>query len=77
MNRAKAKLGLNEELMILQFWAQGIDILQMFSEEQLQAVPSLKRAIEATSGLPSEIGWGDEPLWYPAEAGDVALEPEE
>jgi hypothetical protein len=60
MTRAKTELGLNQEMMILQFWAQGIDILQTFSEDQLRAVPSLKKAIEIASRLPHEIGWGDE-----------------
>ncbi|WP_134498836.1 hypothetical protein [Microvirga pakistanensis] len=61
MGKAKAELGLKEELMILQFWALGRAILQKFSQEQIQAVPGLKEAIDAVSGLPGEIGWGDEP----------------
>lgn len=47
--------------MILLFWAQGIDILRRLSEQQLEAIPGLKKAIDAVSGLPDVIGWGEEP----------------
>jgi hypothetical protein len=61
MTKAKSELGLNEELMVLQFWAHGMDIRQKFSKEQIRAVPSLGKAIAAVSRLSDEIGWGDEP----------------
>jgi len=70
MDRKKAEIALDEELMILQFWAHGVDILHRFSQEQLQAVPGLKEAIDAVSKLPDEIGWGDEPQHLPRRGKD-------
>jgi hypothetical protein len=61
MARARVELSLEEELMILLFWAHGIDLARKLSQEQLQALPELKRAIDAVSGLPDVIGWGDKP----------------
>lgn len=61
MKGSGTTLGLDEEMMILQFWAHGIDIAQKFSADQLRAVPGLEEAIAAVSRLPREIGWGDEP----------------
>ena len=61
MKRSRDLLTPDDEMMILQFWAHGIDIAQKFSAEQLRAVPGLEAAIEAVLDLPKEIGWGDEP----------------
>jgi len=51
---------LDDEIRILEFWAHGMNILQALSEEKIASVPGLKQAIEAVSGLPDAIGWGDE-----------------
>ncbi len=61
MSRTAAELSLDEELMILMFWAQGIDILQRLGKERVKAIPELQKAIEAVSHLPHAIGWDDEP----------------
>ncbi|MEE1613336.1 hypothetical protein [Microvirga sp. CF3016] len=61
MKAPKIILNPDEEMMILQFWAHGMDIAQKFSTEQIRAVPGLEEAIAAVSVLPKEIGWGDEP----------------
>jgi hypothetical protein len=61
MKRSTVELSPEEDIMILQFWAHGIDITQKFSAEKLRAVPGLEEAIAAVSGLPREIGWSDEP----------------
>lgn len=61
MKTPKIVLSPAEEMMILQFWAHGMDIAQKFSTEQIRAVPGLEEAIAAVSELPKEIGWGDEP----------------
>ncbi len=59
------ELNLEEQMMVLDFWAHGMDILLKFSPEKISAVPGLKEAIAAASVLPAAVGWGDEP-------GDVA-----
>lgn len=60
MARGQAKLSMEEQMMVLQLWAYSRDILRKFSEEQIEAVPGLRDAIDNASGLPEAIGWGDE-----------------
>jgi hypothetical protein len=63
MAKRNLELNLDEELLILLFWAHGKDIARKFSVEKLQAVPGLEQAIEAISYLPVAIGWdGEVPL---------------
>ncbi|UVF18882.1 hypothetical protein HPT29_020785 [Microvirga terrae] len=45
MKKSRDLLTPDDEMMILQFWAHGIDIAQKFSAEQLRAVPGLEEAI--------------------------------
>ena len=47
-------------MMVLDFWAHGMDIALKFTDEQIRSVGGLKEAIEATSGLPAAIGWEDD-----------------
>lgn len=58
MSKTIISLSSNEQLMILEFWAHGTDILNQFTEEQIAAVPGLREAIEAVRTLPEQIGWG-------------------
>jgi hypothetical protein len=60
MSRANVELSLEQQLMILNFWAHGVDISRKLSTEQIQAVPGLRQALDAAAGLPDSIGWGEE-----------------
>jgi hypothetical protein len=60
MTLRKVELSLEEELLILLFWAHGKDIARTIGMEKLQAVPGLQQAIESVSCLPVAIGWDDE-----------------
>jgi hypothetical protein len=60
MAQNEKELSLDEKMMILDFWAHGMDIALKFTEEQIKAVRGLKEAIDATSVLPAAIGWDDE-----------------
>jgi hypothetical protein len=60
MTQSKEELGLDEKMMVLDFWAHGMDIALKFTEEQIRSVRGLKEAIDATSVLPAAIGWEDE-----------------
>jgi hypothetical protein len=53
---------MEEEILILLFWAHGKDISRKISAEKIQAIPGLETAIEAISFLPAAIGWDDEAL---------------
>lgn len=66
---AENDLSLKEQLLILDFWAHGMDIRQEFGPEKLRAIPGLEEVILAVSKLPAQIGWGDEP----DEGSDEAL----
>jgi hypothetical protein len=60
MAQNREELGLDEKMMVLDFWAHGMDIALKFTEEQIRSVRGLKEAIEATSALPAAIGWEDD-----------------
>jgi hypothetical protein len=60
MAQNEKELSLDEKMMVLDFWAHGMDIALKFTEEQIKAVRGLKEAIDATSVLPAAIGWDDE-----------------
>ena len=60
MTRQSYKLSPEKELVILQFWAQAVDILRSFSPEDVEAVRGLGQALEAARKLPDAIGWGEE-----------------
>jgi hypothetical protein len=62
MAKRSMELNMEEELLILHFWACGKDIARKFGTEKLQAVPGLERAIEAVSYLPAAIGWDEDAL---------------
>ncbi|MBO1906552.1 hypothetical protein J4G37_16795, partial [Microvirga sp. 3-52] len=58
--QVQIKSALDEKMMVLDFWAHGMDIALKFTDEQIKAVRGLKEAIDATSVLPAAIGWDDE-----------------
>jgi len=60
MTRQPNKISLEKEIVILQFWAQAIDILRSFSPEEIKSVQGLSQALEAARRLPDAIGWGEE-----------------
>jgi hypothetical protein len=60
MAQNREELGLDEKMMVLDFWAHGMDIALKFTEGQIRSVRGLKEAIEATSALPAAIGWEDD-----------------
>jgi hypothetical protein len=53
-----------QEIEIMQLWAQAMNIKQTFTPEQIQSVRGLSEVIEAAMKLPDEIGWGDGPLLH-------------
>ena len=59
MVEQRIELELEEELLILLFWAYGRDISKKLSAEKLRTVSGLERAIEAISHLPTAIGWDE------------------
>jgi hypothetical protein len=59
----EVELGDSETMMVLRFWAQGVDILQKFTKEQVMAVPGLKEAIYAVWHWCMELG-GTELIGY-------------
>jgi hypothetical protein len=46
-----------QEMLVLQFWAQAMDISRVFSSEEIRSIPGLATAIEAAMQLPDAIGW--------------------
>jgi hypothetical protein len=62
MAQARVELTLEETMMVLDFWAHGMNILQTFPEEKIVAVQGLREAIEAISILPDSVGFGDEAI---------------
>jgi hypothetical protein len=60
MPRGSDTISPEQEIEILQFWAQAMDIKRKFTPEQIQSVRGLSEAIEAALKLPDEIGWGEE-----------------
>jgi hypothetical protein len=59
MVEQRTELDLEEELLILLFWAYGRDISRKLGAERLRAVAGLENAIEAVAHLPMAIGWDD------------------
>ena len=57
MTEETAGLDLDEELLILLFWAYGRDVSKRLGAEKIKSIEGLERAIEAISSLPSAIGW--------------------
>jgi hypothetical protein len=51
-----------EIMLVLRFWARGMEILQNLTPEQIDAVPGLREAINSASELPAAIGWDDKPV---------------
>ena len=60
MAQNREELSLDEKMMVLDFWAHGMDIALKFTEEQIRSVRGLKEAIEATSAPPAATGWEDD-----------------
>ncbi len=60
MARGSETISPEQEIEILQLWAQAMDIKQKFTPEQIGSVPGLSGVIEAALKLPDEIGWGEE-----------------
>lgn len=60
MTRQSIKISPEKEIVILQFWAQAIDIIRSFSPEEIKSVKGLAQALDAARKLPDAIGWGDE-----------------
>jgi hypothetical protein len=60
MTRQPVKISPEKEIVILQFWAQAIDIIRSFSAEEIQSVKGLAQALHAARELPDAIGWGEE-----------------
>ncbi|NIX75274.1 hypothetical protein [Microvirga terricola] len=60
MTRPSIKISAEQEITILQFWAQAMDIKRTFTPEEIQSVPGLSKAIEVAKTLPDGIGWGND-----------------
>jgi hypothetical protein len=61
MDQEGTEIDVEQELLLLQFWAIGVEILRKFTPDQLRSVPGVEEAIGYTSTIPTAIGWGDEP----------------
>jgi len=59
MKSQSIKISPEKEIVILQFWAQAIDIMRDFTPEEIKSVKGLAEALEATRKLPEAIGWGE------------------
>ena len=62
MTDMRIELNLDEELLLLLFWAYGKEISHKLGPGRLEAVPGLKAAIDAIANLPAAIGWDDSDL---------------
>jgi len=60
MTRQPIKISPEKEIIILQFWAQAVDIIRGFSPEEIESVRGLAQALDAARKLPDAIGWGEE-----------------
>ena len=60
------KISHDQEIAILRFWAQAMDIARTFRDDEIRSVPGLAAAIEAARPLPDAIGWGGEEDSAPA-----------
>jgi len=60
MTRQPIKISPEKEIVILQFWAQAVDIIRGFSPEEIKSVKGLAQALDAALKLPDAIGWGEE-----------------
>ena len=47
------------ELAILRLWAAAMHMERSFSNQEIEALPELSRAIAAAHQLPAAIGWDD------------------
>jgi hypothetical protein len=47
------------ELAILRLWAAAMHMERSFSNQEIEALPELSRAIAAAHLLPAAIGWDD------------------
>lgn len=47
------------ELAILRLWAAAMHMERSFSNQEIEALPELSRAIAAAHLLPAVIGWDD------------------
>lgn len=60
MQRKQKKLTVEQELAVLRFWAQGIDIARTFTQAEVASVDGLAAAINAVASLPAALGWDEE-----------------
>ena len=54
------ELSIDQEILLLQFWALSIDIARRLPAETCRAIGGLQLSLDAAATIPAAIGWEDD-----------------